>query len=278
MSTGATEEKVAGHYAQKNLEERILQALEAGGKPRATLTREELSAADEFHVGQTEATGELARQMSLAPGMKLLDVGCGIGGPARYFAAVHGCDVTGVDLTEDFVRTAQALTERVNKGLSVRFQQASALQLPFADKQFEGAYLLHVGMNLADKNRVFAEIGRVLQPGAVFAVYDVMRVGPGEFSFPVPWAGSSEQSFVATREEYLEALDQAGFTVETERERRAFAIEFFRKMREQREPQGANAVNVQLLMGESAPQKVANLVDAMQRGVLAPVEMIARRN
>lgn len=272
----STEGLVARHYATANVEERLLAALEASGIPREGLTAEQLSAVDEFHVGGREATEAIAEQMSLRPEMKLLDVGCGVGGPARYFAAAHQSDVTGIDLTEDFVRAAEALTARVGLASRAHFQQGSALEMPFQAGSFDGAYLLHVGMNIVDKKKLFAEIARVLRQGGTLAVFDFMRVGPGEFSFPVPWAASDSESFVATVEDYRSALNAAGFAVAAERSRREFGIEFLERISKRVAESGGTALGPQVLMGPDGPVKMRHVMESMQRGVLAPVEIFAK--
>lgn len=272
----SSESMVAQHYGISGLEERLLSALEANGIPRAGLTAEQLSAVDEFHVGGREATVAIAGQWKLTPGMRLLDVGCGIGGPARYFASVHHCHVTGIDLTGEFISAAQSLTARVGLSDHAHFQQASALAMPFTPGSFDGAYLFHVGMNIADKKKLFAEIGRVLRPGSTLVIFDFMRVGPDEFSFPVPWAGSAAESTVASMEEYRAALTAAGFKVTAERSRREFALEFMEKMRKRAAEEGASALGPPLLMGADGPLKLRNVAEAMQRQILAPVELYAQ--
>src|SRR6202790_1190064 len=132
--------KIAGHYGRGNLEEMILAAVAREGKDPDNLTAGDLAAVDEFHVGGLEATQELAKQMELRAGLRLLDVGSGLGGPARYFAAEHGCAVMGVDLTEEFVRVASSLTKRTKLDELVEFRQGSALELPFAADSFDRAY------------------------------------------------------------------------------------------------------------------------------------------
>jgi ubiquinone/menaquinone biosynthesis C-methylase UbiE len=275
-SVGSSEDRVALHYTTENLEEQILRAFEAAGKPRASITADDLMAVDEFHIGGREATEAIAAQMQLRRGMRLLDLGSGIGGPARYFAAIHGCEVTGIDLTAEYVRTAQALTALVGMSASAKFEQGNAAQLPFADQTFESAYMFHVGMNIADKSKLFREIKRVLRPGSVFAIYDVMRIGPGDLQFPVPWATAAQESFVGSIEDYRKALAHEGFSILAERERKEFAIDFFERMRQRTAQEGPRPLGIHLIMGETAMAKTGNVLDALRRGVIAPVEMFAR--
>src|SRR6202047_2293561 len=171
MKAMSTEATVAGHYGRGQLEELILGAVVREGKDPENLTAGDLAAVDEFHVGGLEATQELAKQMDLRAGLRLLDVGSGIGGAARYFAAEHGCAVTGIDLTEEFVRVAGSLTRRTKLDHLVGFRQGSALELPFDASTFDGAYMIHVGMNIADKGGVFREVRRVLKPGGLFTIF-----------------------------------------------------------------------------------------------------------
>src|SRR5215475_10402013 len=145
------EANVANYYTRGRLEDSVLQALSKAGKDLANLTHGDLAALDEFHVGGREATQELAAQMELGPGLHLLDVGSGIGGPARYFAAEHGCKVTGIDLTEEFVSVAKGLTRQTKLDRLVEFWHGSALAMPFEPASFDRAYTIHVGMNIADK-------------------------------------------------------------------------------------------------------------------------------
>ena len=120
-------------------------------------------------------------------------------------AEVFGCSVVGIDVTPDFVNVANALTARVGLAEKVTFQEASALDLPFEDASFDAAVLLHVGMNIADKGRLFSEVRRVLRPGSRFGVYEVMRLQAGEIPMPMPWAETGDVSFVETPETYARA-------------------------------------------------------------------------
>src|SRR5215471_2528939 len=200
------ETNVASYYTRGRLEDSILHALSKAAKDPANLTHGDLAALDEFHVGGREATQELAAQMELRPGLRLLDVGSGIGGPARYFAAEQGCLVTGIDLTEEFISVARSLTHRTKLDHSVEFRQGSALAMPFENASFDHAYTIHVCMNIADKLGLFREVRRVLKPDGIFAIFDLMRTGEGAIRYAVPWALTEETSFVARVSDYRDAL------------------------------------------------------------------------
>lgn len=270
------ETAVAEHYTHGSLETAILDALARSGKDTDKLAPADLAPVDEFHIGGRQATADFAAELGVEPGWHLLDIGSGLGGASRYFAHERGCRVSGIDLTEEYVRTAEALARRVGLEGQVSYRQGSALDLPFAPGAFDGAYMLHVGMNIEAKADLFAGVRRVLKRGGVFGIYDVMSdAGEGGLKFPVPWAASAATSFVETPATYRRLLEGAGFQVVKERSRRAFAQEFFRQMRQvAAQAGGPPPLGLHLLMGEAAPQKIANMIDNIERGIIAPVEII----
>jgi ubiquinone/menaquinone biosynthesis C-methylase UbiE len=270
------ETNVASYYTRGRLEDSILQALTRAGKDLANLTHGDLAALDEFHAGGREATQELAAQMELRPGLHLLDVGSGIGGPARYFAAEHGCRVTGVDLTEEFVFVSKSLTRRTKLDHAVEFLHGSALALPFGTANFDRAYTIHVGMNIADKAGLFREVRRVLNPEGLFAIFDLMRTAESPIRYPVPWALTEETSFVACVNDYRETLAAAGFHVTSERHRGTFALEFTQRMMALVAQGGPPALGLHLLMGEPTKLMLNNVHTMIQEGILEPIELFAR--
>jgi ubiquinone/menaquinone biosynthesis C-methylase UbiE len=272
----SNEQHVARHYARNGLEQVVLDALRAAGKDPDHLTHADLAPVDEFHTGGRRATIDFAGVFAPHANMHLLDIGCGVGGASRYFALEHGCRVTGIDLTEDYVRAAAKLSQRIGLGERVSYRQSSALSLPFADASFDGAYMLHVGMNIADKATLFAQARRVLKPRGTFGIYDVMRESDGEFIYPVPWSSAPETNCIAPTTDYRRLLDAAGFAVTHERSRREFAIDFFQQVRSQMAQSGPSPLGLHILMGPDMPQKLANLSTLLERGVIAPVEIVAR--
>ena len=271
-----TEQQVAEQYRHGALERAILDAAAACGMDVERLTRRDLANADEYHLGSHAATAGLASDLGLASDMRVLDVGAGIGGPARYFAEARGCIVHGIDLSDEYVQVANALTRRCGLADKVSFRQASALAIPFEHASFDRATMIHVGMNIADKAKAFAEARRVLKPGGVFGVYDVMLTGDGEVAYPMPWAMTAAASFLETPAAYRALLAAQGFAIENERNWRETALQLGRKMRERTAQHGPPPLGLHILMGPSTPQRIANVIGALDCGAIAPIEIIAR--
>lgn len=264
-----------GAYHNEGLKEAVSKALEAEGLLGGPLSPRMLSALDEFHVGGRPATLALAERLELAPGVRLLDIGCGLGGPARLFVEEYGCRVTGIDRTEAYLEVAAWLTELCGLSEHLDFRCADARALPFEAECFDAATLLHVGMNVADKEGLFREAARVIKPGGRFGLYEIMRLGEAGPRYPVPWANSAGESHLASPEEYRAALEGAGFEILTEVVRREEALAFFERSAERLKSRGLPKLSLALVMGESLPDKLANLRAAVESGEVAPLDMIA---
>jgi sarcosine/dimethylglycine N-methyltransferase len=201
---------VRNHYRATGLTERLRTALAALGPEDQQLTPQQLSALDQFHTRGLAATAELGKLAGVTAGMSVLDVGSGVGGPARFLAATYACQVTGVDLSEPFVDAARYLTERTGQSEQVSFETASALELPFGAGRFDVVLLQHVAMNISDRPRLYREIRRVLKSGGMFAIFDVV-LNDGEPHYPVPWARTPATSFLLTAAATRAAIEPAGF-------------------------------------------------------------------
>lgn len=266
--------QVAQHYTTGNLLERIRQGPERAGVDPNHPRPADLKPVDEFHIGGAAATEDQLDHVTLTSGMAVLDIGSGIGGAARMIAERHDCHVTGLDLTDEFVETATALSAGCGLADRTTFRVGSALSMPFADESFDAALLLHVGMNIPDKSRLMAEAARVLRPGASFLVYEVMLTGDPDLQFPVPWAGDPANSFLAAPADYRGAARSAGFELVKERDRRDFALDFFRKVQARVAESGPPPLGIHLFMGDTARQKITNMIVNIEAGRIAPVEMI----
>ena len=246
---------VRDHYRATGLTERLKTALAALGPEDQQLTPQQLAALDQFHTRGLAATAELAELAGIAAGMSVLDVGSGVGGPARFLAATYGCRVQGVDLSEPFVDAARYLTERTSQSGQVSFQTASALALPFDDGGFDVVLLQHVAMNIADRARLYHEIRRVLKSGGRFATFDVV-LNSGEPHYPVPWARTPATSFLLTASATREAIEPAGFRTLAWRDDTEAAKAWFAQLRESGPPPSPN---LGVVMGPDIVQLSANL-------------------
>jgi SAM-dependent methyltransferase len=247
------------HYAATGgLLERITAGLRAAGKDLGKLTHEDLAPADEFHSAGRSATRALAELARIPRGSRVLDVGSGLGGPARYLAATFGCDVTGVDLTPEFCAVANELSRLSGLADRTRFQAGNALELPFADASFDLVWTVQMQMNIADKRRLYVGIARVLRPAGMFACQEICAGNGAALELPVPWASRPEQSHLAAPEALRGLIAGAGLR---EREWRDVSADIIaaRKAQPVRAP-GAPPppLGLHLVMGEQAPARMAN--------------------
>ena len=184
---------VRGQYLFADFPARVRAALDAAGP--GPLSWRDLAQLDQFHVRGVPATEELAAGLDLRDGERVLDVGSGLGGPARYLAAVHGCHVTGVELQPDFVAVADELSRRTGLADRTRFVAGDATELPFPPGTSDHAWTQHVTMNIADKDRLYRSVHRAVRPGGRFASYDVVAGDGQPVIYPVPWAADASISF-----------------------------------------------------------------------------------
>ena len=219
-------EEIARHYNSGHLLKRISDGC-AALDLTPPMAPDALAAVDEFHIGGRVATKPFVAALNLSEGSQVVDLGCGLGGPARYVAEATGALVTGIDLTPEFVETGRVLTEWTGLEDRVRHVEGSVLELPLEADTMDAAYMIHVGMNISDKDGIAREAARVLKPEGIFALYDVMQVGAGQMDYPAPWAASPEQSALAAPETYEAALKSAGFEITDRIDRTAFAKQFF---------------------------------------------------
>lgn len=275
----SNDKEISEHYLHGNLLEAIQASIAKLGKTVDSVTIEDLAPVDEFHIGGRLATDNLLEQLSFSEKDHILDVGCGLGGASRFVANKLNNCVTGIDLTQEYIDVGKALCTWVGLDKQVTLHQGSALSMPFEDETFDGAIMLHVGMNIEDKSKLFAEIYRVLRPGASIGVYDVMLINDGELAYPVPWATENINSKLATPDQYRQALINAGFNTSKENVRRDFAIEFFKQMKVKTEANsGPPPIGLHILMQESTAVKVQNMIENIAKNLIAPVEIIAQKS
>jgi MPBQ/MSBQ methyltransferase len=256
---------VTSHYSGSNLSEIILHALAEHDIDIDELGPADLFALDQLHAGGAPATKHLLDRLEVGPGASVLDVGCGIGGASRM-AAMAGAEVTGIDLTPDFVDAATTLTDRVGLGDRATFLTTPGEALPLDDGSFDVALMVHVGMNIPDKQAVFAEVHRVLAPGGRFGIYEQMRTGDGDLPYPLPWAEDERSSFVERADDYTRQLEAVGFTIVDVEDRTSSAVGG--------PPPGA--VSNAVVFGPGFMQRIGNNIAATKAGLLAAMVVVAR--
>lgn len=269
---------VAGHYSRDNLLGSLLEALAEAGLDIDHLHPDDLAPLDEFHIGGRRATREMIELAEIGPTDHVLDVGAGIGGPARSIAAATGCRVTGVDITEDYCHVATELTARVGLDARVEFQQADAQALPYPDAAFDVVWTQHMSMNVPDKDRLFAELARVLRPAGRLVCYEVIageQVDQG-LHYPVPWADSDAISHLDDAAGLHRRITASGMSVSHWLDRTREGIEFFRRMA--RDPDAGNRrLGLHLLVGSDMKTRAANLLRNLEEGRVGVVLIRAER-
>lgn len=253
-----TAEKVQKHYASPDLGGLVLSALAQAGKDIYNLLPSDLAPVDEFHIRGRKATIELAHAVGLEADMTVLDVGSGIGGASRYIAAEFGCQVTGLDLTEDYCRVAEMLTNMVGLSHLVNFQCGDALHMPFSDNCFDVVWTQHTAMNIQNKANLYREISRVLRPGGVLAIYDILAGAVGPIYFPVPWSYGPETSFLVTPDKLRLLLKSSGFTIVTWRDTTDVALNWFRNIMGTTIDKVVRPLGLNVLMGDDFQLKSHN--------------------
>lgn len=252
---------VVAHYGRGDLLSRIETALRESGKDPEQPAIDDLAGVDEFHSRGREATIELADLLPAALDTELLDIGSGIGGPARFMAATRGYRVVGVDLTPEYVEVANELSRRCGLGAQVRFLAGDALKLPFENAGFAAAYTQHVAMNIADKAGLYREVARVLRPGGSLAIFDILQGPGGPVRYPTPWSADGTTSFLLDRTSLEQHLNAAGFTVELVRDRREESLAWFEaRVAAAKAGGGPPPLSVRLLLGPDFAQAFATLV------------------
>jgi sarcosine/dimethylglycine N-methyltransferase len=220
---------------------------------------------DQFHSGGSDAVDRLMPSLHLAPGMTVLDIGSGFGGPARQIAERTGCSVVGVDITKAYVRTAEALTTAAGLDQQVSFIYSDIAALDRRD--FDAAYTMHVQMNVADKKAFFTDIAAHLRPGAPFATFEVCRTGDALPNPPLPWSLDGSDSYLATSDELRDTITASGFETVEWVDETPWILHWFEGIGE-RLASAANSATLPALL-EDGPTRMMNFAAAISTGVVS---------
>jgi ubiquinone/menaquinone biosynthesis C-methylase UbiE len=255
-----TDALVNEHYGFGGIMEKIEAGLRSAGKDLSSLTVDDLAPIDAFHTRGRESTVEVAELANLKSSDRVLDVGCGLGGTARFLANQYKCSVSGIDLTEEYVSVGKRLTDLVGLSDRVELRHGSALEIPFDNESFDVVWTEHVQMNIADKGKFYSEMARVLRPGGRLLFHDIFR-GLGDSPiYPAPWAEDESISTLATEAEVRSILEQLGLQIVEWATKVDESIEFFRAVYSRIQADGPPPIGIHLLMGDNAGIKLQNYV------------------
>ena len=255
-------------YTRENIYETIVQRLHEQGVEKNKITREHISSVDEFHIKGAEVSLEMAKEAELSKELKVLDVGCGIGGPARMIADVFGCSVTGVDLTNEFIRTASLLSQLVGLSGKTEFMTADATELPFEDNTFDVVWTQHAQMNIEEKEKLYSEIHRVLKREGRVIYYDIFSSENEDMKFPLPWADDSSISFLIKLNDFGRLMKETGFKELLRKERTSDSIDFFETVFENNKKEGSPKIGLNIFMTEQTSLKLSNLLNNLSENKL----------
>jgi ubiquinone/menaquinone biosynthesis C-methylase UbiE len=252
--------RIDNHYGFGGIMEKIEAGLKAAGLDVNSLTVDDLAPIDQFHTRGRESTLEVAGLAKLKSTDLVLDVGCGLGGTARFLAEQYKCNVAGIDLTEEYISVGKRLTELVGLSNRVELRQGSALEIPYEDERFDVVWTEHVQMNIADKNRFYSEIARVMKPGGRLLFHDIFRGSGNSPFYPAPWAEDDSISALATETKARSVMEQVGLEIDQWIGKVQESIEFFGEVSARIEADGPPPIGIHLLMGDNARDKLQNYV------------------
>jgi SAM-dependent methyltransferase len=266
---------IHSYYSPNDLYNKIIEGLDDLGKDLSSITLDDLQPVDEFHIRGDVATKELIKLANFTPDMHILDVGCGVGGSTRRLSHETGCCVTGIDLSDEYIDAAERLTQLLDMQERVKFHAASALELPFDDNSYDGAWSIQMNMNVEDKLGWLKEVYRVLKPGGRVVLYEVCGSKKTPVYFPVPWAQDSSMSFLVPPAQFRDVITAAGFDIEIWNDKTDLAQKAFAHMAEPMGVPDLPELGVHLLVGNDILTKAYNLHRNLDDERVSLIETVA---
>lgn len=268
---------IADHWGRGDVYGLIVSALDKLSMPLEGLTVADLAPVDHFHARGLAATVELADQLPIKAGQHIVDIGCGLGGPARYIAKRFQCTVSGVDITRPFVKAANKLTALVRMEGQVNIEHGDGQRLPYPNACFDGGYTQHVTMNVADRPGFFAEAYRVLKPGAFFALTEHGLGTTGDPHYPLPWSADGSGAYLVTPSETQAFLEETGFEDIVVEDTGAAYVAGYKVMIEKAEKGALPPLGIHILLGETALDKIRNAARNIEEGRTHPIQLTCRK-
>ena len=266
-------------YGAEDFVPRVEAMLQQAGLGEGTIPWQALAPLDQFHVGGAAATAALADKLAIKPQSAIVDIGCGLGGPSRHLASLYGCTVAGIDINASLVALADMLTRRADLSAKVTHRTGDATALPFEPESFDIAWTQHVVMNIQDRATLYAGVHRVLRPGGLFGMYDVVAGDHGPLHFPVPWARDPAASFLLTPASTRDVLEASGFDIIGWTDATEAGQAWFQAQAAaaQSRPEPLRPLALPLILGPDFPERTANLRRNFQEGRTRLLQAVVRK-
>jgi SAM-dependent methyltransferase len=273
----AGNKSISDHWGTGDVFDRIIEAMGAVGLSPESVTVEQLAPVDHFHARGFPATKDLADALPIKTGDSIVDIGCGIGGPARYLAERFDCSVSGLDITQPFVDAANKLTKLVGLEGRVVIDLGDGQNLGYGDNSFDGGYTQHVTMNIADRTRFFAEAFRVVKPGAFFALTEHGLGENGDPYYPLPWSDDGSGAYLVPPSKTIAYLERAGFADIVVIDTGAKYLAGYESVIALAERGEVSPFGTHILLGKTAPEKMKNAARNIKESRTRPIQVVCRK-
>jgi len=269
----------SSHYRCNNLDQLVNAAFNEAKQRNKPFDHKIIAAVDQFHIGGLRATLKMIELAGFNPQDKVLDIGCGIGGPARTIACTCNCHVTGVDLSEDYCQAARLISKQLNMDHQTKFIRANALKMPFNKNSYSALWTQHVTMNIGAKKALLQEFYRVLKPAGQLLMYEVLCTTHTNESvnYPLPWAKEPEDSFLDNIHNYSSLIHNCGFELNHLQDVSSTAIINIKKVVERIKQGEKKELGLEIILGESFLTMMENLLEALKNDRLSVVEFVATK-
>lgn len=271
---------VRDHYHTTNLINKIDAGLTAAGKDLKQLAVRDLAPVDQLHTGGIRGTTALLEKLDIPAEFHVLDAGCGLGGTCRVMAETCGCDVTGIDLSPEYIEAARVLTHRTGLDKRVQFLTGSILGLPETAGPFDMILCQHILMNISDKPSAIQQFAQHLKPKGKIILHEIVAGSHPDLAWPVPWAASADISFLEPWETLLACFTDNGFQLDRFTDATAIGCRYWQKAKEftLKNADVPRALGPHLVFGDMAARFPFTMSQNFETSAIRLVEAVLTRH
>ena len=268
---------IENFWTRGDIFSRVHQAMSETGLINKKLEIEELFPIDQYHARGIAATVDLGKRMPISKNQKIIDIGCGLGGPARYYAKEFKCFITGIDITPSFIEIGNEFNRLTSMSDNVELLVGNGEVLDFDNETFDGAYSQHVTMNISNREKFFSEAFRVLKKDSFFA-FTEHGLGPeGNPIFPLPWANSLEMSFLLPPQKTISILKDTGFSDIKIIKTAEKYISGYEKLIKLKSENKKTVLGIHVIGGDSMNERSKNSMESIKENRTLPFEIVCKK-